>query len=461
MVIVRRSEATSVIRVLLGLLLLAWARAADGTTHLISVSIEGSVTDMRGQPVGLLTVELLDADADVVARTETNQAGRFLFSEITAGPGRITVRLDQDGARETRQELTIPAGPARQVLRPRLIFSRSRDAKEKNRAIVKVFYATDRRASGLPDLRGFYTAERSTDGALALGVLEVSVPREHRLGELEAPSIWRLELRENPDQHVVLLQVHPRDPGSFVAQLGDRVGRAARKEAFVFVHGYNTSFRDAARRTAQLAYDLAFDGAPILYSWPSLGQETAYPADEGNAEWTVPHLMKFLDEVVSLSGTRTLHLIAHSMGNRVVVGALRDMARMPRSSSPPQFRQVVLAAPDIDAGVFRQLAQAIVAPADRVTLYASSKDAALAASRKFHRQPRAGESGDRVVVVPGVDTIDVSGVDASLLGHSYYGDNRSVLSDLFRLIRDGAPPGQRFGLVPVPHPGGGYWSFRP
>src|SRR5206468_8551156 len=133
----------------------------------------------------------------------------------------------------------------------------------------------------------------------------------------------------------------------------------SRKEAFVFVHGYNTSFRDAARRTAQLAYDLAFDGAPILYSWPSLGQETAYPAGEGNAEWTVAHLVKFLDEVVSLSGTRTLHLIAHSMGNRAVIGALRDMARVPRSTSPSQFRQVVLAAPDIDAGVFQQLAQAI------------------------------------------------------------------------------------------------------
>jgi esterase/lipase superfamily enzyme len=36
------------------------------------------------------------------------------------------------------------------------------------------------------------------------------------------------------------------------------------KDAFVFIHGYNVSFEDAARRTGQFAYDLKFVGAPIF-----------------------------------------------------------------------------------------------------------------------------------------------------------------------------------------------------
>ena len=41
------------------------------------------------------------------------------------------------------------------------------------------------------------------------------------------------------------------------------------KQVFVFVHGFNVSFENALRRTAQIAYDLNFDGAPFLFSWPS------------------------------------------------------------------------------------------------------------------------------------------------------------------------------------------------
>jgi hypothetical protein len=46
------------------------------------------------------------------------------------------------------------------------------------------------------------------------------------------------------------------------------------------------------------------------------------------------------------------------------------------------------------------------------------------------------------------------------LGHSYYADNSTLLSDLFHLIR-GRRPDERFGLEPVPAGAGRYWRFRP
>jgi esterase/lipase superfamily enzyme len=126
------------------------------------------------------------------------------------------------------------------------------------------------------------------------------------------------------------------------------------------------------------------------------------------------------------------------------------------------FKEIVLAAPDIDAEVFTQLAQDIQKAGERITLYASSKDEALVASQKFHGGfPRAGESGRAIVAVSGVDTIDASSVDTGLLGHSYYLGKDSILSDLFNLLRDGNPPEARAGLKPVEERGKRYWIYKP
>ena len=65
------------------------------------------------------------------------------------------------------------------------------------------------------------------------------------------------------------------------------------------------------------------------------------------------------------------------------------------------------------------------------------------------------------MVLPGVDTIDATKVDTGLLGHSYYGDNRSVLSDLFSLVRYDLPPEQRFGLIRHTLRQEIYWAFVP
>jgi esterase/lipase superfamily enzyme len=276
---------------------------------------------------------------------------------------------------------------------------------------------------------------------------------------LEAPSIWRLEFREDPAKHVVLLGVHPEAQGKFYSDLASTVAASPNKEAFVFIHGYKTTFEDAARRTGQLAYDLGFNGAPIFYSWPSKGDLTGYAADEGSIIWTAPHLTAFLQQVAAQSNVKTVHLIAHSMGNRALTQALANLATPPAGASRVHFREVILAAPDIDRDIFKQLATAVASSADRVTLYASSHDEALAASKKLHEFPRAGEAGKRLLVVKGIDTIDVSSVDSSLLGHSYFGDNTSVISDIRRLLTQNSPPDQRTCLSAASLLDLAYWVF--
>jgi esterase/lipase superfamily enzyme len=261
-----------------------------------------------------------------------------------------------------------------------------------------------------------------------------------------------------------MLSATPEDPEFFYSRVSDRVAESSRHEAFVFVHGFNVTFEDAARRTAQISYDLGFEGAAILYSWPSQGKLgfVDYNKDGRNAELSVPHLRTFLSQLAARTGVRIIHVIAHSMGNRVVVKALAGGAVSP-AGGPFRIREVALMAPDIDAAEFRRLAVAMKGSADRVTLYASSGDAALKASQGLSGYARAGEGGDHIVVIPGViETIDSSAVDTSLLGlgHAYYADNSTILSDLFRLIRGDAAR-DRFRLRPVNSAQGQYWVFVP
>jgi esterase/lipase superfamily enzyme len=297
-------------------------------------------------------------------------------------------------------------------------------------------------------------------GDVQYGTCDVSIPNYHQVGKVERPSILRLSFREDPRKHVVLLDVEPEPAEAFYDGLKAKIAGSHNQEALVFVHGYNVTFEAAARRTAQLAYDLKFDGAAIFFSWPSQGGVLKYAVDETNVVWAAPHLKDFLVAVARQSGAKSVHLIAHSMGNRALTSALAAVAAEARDSAP-MFREVVLTAPDIDADVFkRDIAPAIRRTAQRVTLYASSNDEALALSKKLHGYPRAGDSGAELIVVDGLDTIDVSNVDTSLLGHSYYGSNDTVLADLFYVLTEPRPARDRRWLEAVPFGRLSYWIFQ-
>lgn len=149
------------------------------------------------------------------------------------------------------------------------------------------------------------------------------------------------------------------------------------------------------------------------------------------------------------------------MGNRPLVAAMNRIAAESATAVRSRFRQVVLTAPDIDASTFRGLAASLRGVGQRVTLYASSNDLALKASSTFQGYQRAGDTRPTVLVVDGIDTIDVSALDTSFMGHSYFGDQRSVISDLYYLFRDGLEPTRRTGLNPAGQPPNRCWVFKP
>lgn len=312
---------------------------------------------------------------------------------------------------------------------------------------VDVYYATDRARSGKDRPSQYYGSGR---GELELGVATVTVPNTHVPGVLEAPSIWKLEFRANPAKHVVLHSVEPLDPDSFYGRLQGEFQDRPGREAFVFIHGFNVKFDQAARRAAQMAYDMEFGGVPILYSWPSFGSTVKYVADTAVVRLSGRRLSLFLQDLVERSGAETIHVVAHSMGNRALTDALELMAlRMGvTEGDDPVLGQVLFAAPDVDAGLFQEMMPTIRPLAERLTLYASEQDWALVASRKLHgNAPRAGMGGPFTLTSPAVDSVDMSVLGDDMLAHSYFADDSSALADMVTLFWQNADPPERCGMM--------------
>ncbi len=322
---------------------------------------------------------------------------------------------------------------------PEVDFNFTMDVKSvvaKPYRVVEVFYGTDR-AEEAP---GVYGSGRSPQGRLNYGVCEVSVPEGHKKGEIEKPKWWKFEFRPDPAKHMTILNTVSLEEEAFVARLAGAVAKTKRREALVFVHGYKVTFADAAMRTGQVAHDLEFDGVAVMYSWPSYGGLAMYTWDEANNAWTIPHLERFLTLVGQRCGVERVHVIAHSMGNRAVCEALKDLSR--QATPPVKVNHLVMAAPDIDAQTFAEMAAEMKRVAGKITLYQSAKDKALDASATLHALPRAGQP---LLLLPEVDTIDASAVDTDFLAHSYFGDEYQLLADIHALIaEDKNPP--RFGL---------------
>jgi esterase/lipase superfamily enzyme len=338
--------------------------------------------------------------------------------------------------------------------------------------VVPVFYGTDRNRQE----RGTsvdYGAERAR--RLELGRALVTVPKVHQVPTIERPWVIRLPFtqivlhreREDPNRHFTLKEVRSLTKDEFLRLVRERLGpsRSYKDHALVFVHGFNTSFEHALYRTAQIAYDLKFDGAPFLYSWPSKGSfgRHEYSYDRESAGQAEPYLRQFMDVVARETGAKSVSVIAHSMGNQLLLPVLRDLKRM--APSEIVVSQVILAAPDVDRDAFENIARELVGASRGITLLAAGNDVALDIARRFWGGiPRAGDvppSGP--LVTEGIDTIDVTAVSTEMfaLNHSTYSEKIALLRDIQLLIQTGdRPPDKRVPILErVKTAKGHYWRY--
>ncbi|MBV8524634.1 MAG: alpha/beta fold hydrolase [Acetobacteraceae bacterium] len=318
--------------------------------------------------------------------------------------------------------------------------------------LVPIFFATNRKEDATQPPENRFSAEDAK--TITFGLAQVTIPvARHRLGRLEAPVWWNLFVDErDATRFVVLHRLGRLGTQEFCNELSRAAAQQSRTSVLIFLHGYNVTFDEAVRRAAQLAYDLRFQGPLVLFSWPSLGSTFGYLADEDRAALSAKVFVEFL-RVLEGGPWEEVHLVGHSMGNRVVIFGLADN---PAPALP--FGQMVFVAADVYVELFEQKFPNILGIGRLKTSYASKGDRALLLSSWLHRAARIGLIRGEPYVSTGLETVDASVVDTSLLslGHSYFGQKRSTITDLGYLLREGLPAARR-GLEQLP--GKKYWDF--
>ncbi|MGX9427040.1 MULTISPECIES: alpha/beta hydrolase [Bradyrhizobium] len=342
--------------------------------------------------------------------------------------------------------------------------------------IVEFFYATNRKESDQPvslersprsdskgnralvlgangwTVVGDYTGERNA--SLSFGAARVRVPEGHRIGKLELPSsvkIFGFTLRTdspNPSMHFTIRSIAKTSEDQWIKSLSS----TKKKRALIFVHGFNTKFRDAAFRTAQIVWDLQYQDTAVLFSWPSRGEIADYLYDKDSALGSRDALLHVVADLRK-AGFDQIDVLAHSMGNLIAVDALANSAA---TRSRPDVAQLIMAAPDVDRDMFVQAIPKVATVAKGLTLYASAKDKALLLSKRVAGNiPRAGDvPASGPIVVASVSTIDVSAIGDELFGlnHNAFATTRNVLNDLKILLETGAPPPRLAEIRGYPEP---------
>lgn len=330
-------------------------------------------------------------------------------------------------------------------------------------SLVRVPYATNRAVSEelLEVDFDSYSFER---GELSYGIAVVSVPKSSPGGRLagELSSLSWLEgilYSRNPATDVTAQTLTRLSKDEFTNLLRNQ-SSPAENPALLFIHGFNTDFEEAMLRTGQLAYDLQFPGPVVSFSWPSAGRVTAYGRDRTRAEGSVSKLVEVLTLVAADPEVDRVFVVAHSMGGYILSRALEVLASSP-DELRTKFQQIILAAPDIDAELFREEIAPQVLP-DRLplTVYSSSRDVPLALSRAFNGYPRLGDISEYSTPLEGMHLIDASSIVSDFKNHSYFGDSASVLSDIYFTIVQGlSDPDDRF-LERVEGPEVPLWRFK-
>lgn len=316
-----------------------------------------------------------------------------------------------------------------------------------------------------------------------------------KLGSFDSPSM-RYELHEGR------LRLKPDSVARFREQVNmlHEVIRIAtegaeRREAAVFVHGFDNTFDDAILRMGQAWHASGRVGVPIVFTWPAgYGGMFGYAYDRESGEYAVMHLKLLLLTLAANPNLEKIHVISHSRGTDVASTALRELHLEVRGLARGRsmvddlrpdgeagnaiapcatyktlkMATLVLAAPDLDLDVFVQrfIGDNVFQAAERTIIYFSADDGALGLSNwLFSGRRRLGAL--RVDDVPEESRPMFAELDALELinckvtgftSHSYILQHPAALSDLILALYDGRRPGAENGR-PLKRVAPGIWEL--
>ena len=141
---------------------------------------------------------------------------------------------------------------------------------------------------------------------------------------------------------------------------------------------------------------------------------------------------------------KEVNVLAHSMGNWLALEALRQMA-IRNGGLPAKFKNVMLAAPDVDVDVFRSQIEDMGEPHPQFTLFVSRDDKALAFSRRvWGNIPRLGSIDPETAPYKTeladykVSVIDLTKIKVSDdLNHSKFAESPQVVQLIGQRLSEG------------------------
>ncbi len=308
-----------------------------------------------------------------------------------------------------------------------------------------------RTLSGLSDPDEYYADGRS---ALSYGKCQFKVDPLSLLSFDSVKSVLRTGQLDLEDDVIDLIGIR---------QLSDSVYwqapvvKNAEHRPILYLHGYNMNFVRSCKQASLFEQNLGINQRVILFSWPSDGVLTNYTRDEADAQWSIHPLEQVLMQMQQHFGAGGFDVVAHSLGGRALLNALSNLSGR-KGPQPAMIDQLVLIAPDMDAGIFKQLLPSIRPMAENISLYVSDNDKPLSLSEEVHGYPRLGQAGVHLKQFDGIEIIDVSEVGISTFsGHLYHLYHAQVEADLRLLLNERLTASDRLTLAPA---GESLWKLQ-
>ncbi|MEQ1954488.1 alpha/beta hydrolase [Mesorhizobium sp. CN2-181] len=275
-----------------------------------------------------------------------------------------------------------------------------------------------------------FSGERALTPAFA--ELTVSIPPDNvrKVGEVA----WPKKLPPNPATDFAVIKAAEVDRKGAEVWLNKAVANSPDRSVLVFIHGFNNRFEDSVYRFAQIVNDSGAHSVPVLVTWPSRGSLLAYGYDRESTNYTRNALENLFQYLAKDPKIKEVNVLAHSMGNWLALESLRQMA-IRNGRLPPKFKNVMLAAPDVDVDVFRSQIADMGEQHPQFTLFVSRDDRALAVSKRVwgnvsrlgaidpKQEPYKTELGDNKITV--IDLTDIKAGDD--LHHSKFAESPQIV----------------------------------
>lgn len=240
---------------------------------------------------------------------------------------------------------------------------------------VDILIATTRARSTVPG--EMFNGERALAPAFADMTISIPPSKVRKEGQVA----WPKRLPSNPATDFATVKAADLNVDEAKKWLSASVSKTPDGSVLVFIHGFNNRFEDAVYRFAQIVHDSGVHSASVLVTWPSRGSLLAYGYDRESTNYTRNALETLFQYLAKDPEVKEVSILAHSMGNWLALESLRQMA-IRNGRLPEKFKNVMLAAPDVDVDVFRQQIADMGKQHPQFTLFVSRDDKALAFSRR-------------------------------------------------------------------------------